>query len=92
MVSQKAGEEGRVIPFVQEVTADNQIEAAKFHNRIEPWGVEEGDRGESIEIGVSTEKFFRQRVAITGGDIGSPLLQHQTGKADSTAYLENVFA
>ena len=92
MVGQKTGEEGGVIPFVQEVTPDDEIESTEFHHRIQPWGVEKRDRRQSVEICISAEKFFRQRVVVASGNIGTALLQHQTGETDSTTYLENVFA
>lgn len=92
MVSEESGKKGRVIPLVQEVTADDQIKAAQCNCRLQPWGVEEGDGRESIEIRISAEKLFGQWVVVTCGNIGTALLQHQTGEADSTADLKNVFA
>ncbi len=81
-----------MISLVQEVTADDEIEAAQFQRRFQPGGVKEGNGCESIEICVLAEKFFSQRMVVAGGDVGPALLQDEAWEANPTTDLENMFA
>jgi len=92
MFGQKTCKQGRMIPLVQEVAADDEIEAAQFQGRFQPWGVEEGNGCESIEICVLAEKFLCQGMVVAGGDVGPALLQDEAGEANPTTDLENLFA
>ncbi len=92
MPGQKACKQGRMIAFVQYVAADNEIESAQFKGRFQPWGIEEGNGREPVEICVLAEELFGQRVVVAGSDIGTALLQDEAGEADPTPDFENLFA
>ena len=92
MPGQKACEQGGMISFVQYVAADDEIEAAQFKGRFQPWSVEEGNGREPVEICVLAEEFLSQRVVVAGGDIGTTLLQDEAGKPNPTTDLEDMFA
>ena len=81
-----------MISFVQYVAADDEIEAAQFESRFQPWGVEEGNGLEPVEVCVLAEELFGQRVVVAGGDIGTALLQDEAGEADPTPDFENLLA
>ena len=92
MACQETCKQGRMISLVQYVAADDEIEAAQFEGRFQPWGIEEGNGHEPVELCVLAEEFFSQRVVVAGGDVSTALLQNEAGEADSTPDLENLFA
>ena len=51
-----------------------------------------GHGRQAIEPGVLVQKSMRQRVAVTGCDLRTPSVRHQTGQAQTTTDLQNALA
>src|SRR5574337_471937 len=81
-----------MVPLIEQVTTDDQVEAAEIEIRFSPCRLKKVDRREAVEVGVVTQKFFGQGMMVSRGDVCAALLQHETGKADAASDFQNALA
>src|SRR3989344_7687924 len=88
MMGNESGEQRSVITLVEQVAADDQVEAAQRRVRSQPRCVAECDRCDSVEFGVPAQEFPGQRMMVAGGDVGAAPCEYQAGESEAAAEFE----
>ena len=89
-------EEGRELggmsALVEQVAADDEIEAAEIGIRTRPRRLMERDRRQAVQRRVEAQELLGQRVMIARRDVGAAALQHEAAETETAADLEDALA
>lgn len=75
--------------LVENIAADDDVEATEIRGLLPPMKVDEIDGGHPIERGILVQKRLRERVIVARRNIRAVPLQNEARQAQATADLEN---
>ena len=78
-----------MIPFIQEVAADDEIKFTQTAVFIFPTRQHEGDVFFFIEPCILKKKILGLRMIICGSNVCKTMVQQQAGQANSTPHLQD---
>ena len=81
-----------MIAFVQDVAADDEVEAPEAGIRRRPLQFPVSHRGQLVQRRVVGEERFGQRMMVGGEHVGTAVLQHEAGQREAATDLEDALA
>ena len=80
----------RVVTLIEQVAADDQVEAPQLRVFASPAAAAAGNRRQLVQRGIAGQEFAGQRVVVAGRDVRALPLQHLAGPPQAAAQFEDA--